>query len=133
MRRRHDDGQVVRQRLLPDDHLAIRGSEPQLQEHVQAEAAAGEMAERRGRRGRGRRGGGRVEYCGGGGDDGGRDSDLGTTRRLLSADQLSTGNQLKDLFCLTKTSSGWLDSRVVSVLDSGVVGLGSNRSRDAVG
>jgi len=28
---------------------------------------------------------------------------------------------------------GWLGSRVVSVLDSGAVGLGSNRSRDAVG
>ena len=28
---------------------------------------------------------------------------------------------------------GWLDSRVVSVLDSGAEGAGSNRSRDAVG
>jgi len=28
---------------------------------------------------------------------------------------------------------GWLDSRVVSVLDSGAEGTGSNRSRDAVG
>jgi len=28
---------------------------------------------------------------------------------------------------------GWLGSRVVSVLDSGTEGLGSNRSRDAVG
>jgi len=27
---------------------------------------------------------------------------------------------------------GWLGSRVVSVLDSGAKGLGSNRSRDAV-
>jgi len=29
--------------------------------------------------------------------------------------------------------SGWLDSRVVSKLDSGAEGTGSNRSRDAVG
>jgi len=29
--------------------------------------------------------------------------------------------------------SGWLGSRVVSVLDSGAEGPGSNRSRDAVG
>jgi len=29
--------------------------------------------------------------------------------------------------------SWWLGSRVVSVLDSGAEGLGSNRSRDAVG
>jgi len=30
-------------------------------------------------------------------------------------------------------SIGWLGSRVVSVLDSGAEGPGSNRSRDAVG
>ena len=30
-------------------------------------------------------------------------------------------------------SLGWLGSRVVSVLDSGAEGPGSNRSRDAVG
>ena len=30
-------------------------------------------------------------------------------------------------------AGGWLGSRVVSVLDSGAEGPGSNRSRDAVG
>jgi len=30
-------------------------------------------------------------------------------------------------------TSGWLGRRVVSVLDSGAEGPGSNRSRDAVG
>ena len=34
------------------------------------------------------------------------------------------------LFCIY---GGWLGSRLVSVLDSGVEGPGSNRSRDAVG
>jgi len=32
-----------------------------------------------------------------------------------------------------RVSYGWLGSRVVSVLDSGAKGPGSNRSRDAVG
>ena len=36
-------GQVVRQRLLPDDHLSFRGSQPLLQEHVQVEAVALKM------------------------------------------------------------------------------------------
>jgi len=35
------------------------------------------------------------------------------------------------LSCIAYT--GWLGSRVVSVLDSGSEGLGSNRSRDTVG
>ena len=36
--------------------------------------------------------------------------------------------------CIVYSShSGWLGSRVVSVLDSGAVGPGSNHSRDAVG
>ena len=33
----------------------------------------------------------------------------------------------------SQTHLGWLGSRVVSVLDSGAEGPGSNRSRDAVG
>ena len=33
----------------------------------------------------------------------------------------------------TQKLTGWLGSRVVIVLDSGAEGLGSNRSRDAVG
>ena len=37
-----------------------------------------------------------------------------------------------DLFTIT-FKNGWLGSQVVSVLDSGAEGLGSNRSRDAVG
>lgn len=40
-------GEAVRERLQPDHHLPLRGAQPQLQEHVQAEASAGEMAERR--------------------------------------------------------------------------------------
>ena len=35
--------------------------------------------------------------------------------------------------CREHDHGGWLGSRVVSVLDSGAEGLGSNRSRDAVG
>lgn len=41
------DGEAVRERLQPNDHLALRGAQPQLQEHVQAQAAAGEVAQRR--------------------------------------------------------------------------------------
>jgi len=37
------------------------------------------------------------------------------------------------VFMNMHTYRGWLDSRVVSVLDSGAEGAGSNRSRDAVG
>jgi len=33
----------------------------------------------------------------------------------------------------SRVKGGWLGSRVVSVLDSGAEGPGSNRSRDAVG
>jgi len=36
-------------------------------------------------------------------------------------------------FCWLFTYLGWSSSRVLSVLDSGAEGLGSNRSRDAVG
>ena len=37
------------------------------------------------------------------------------------------------LFCLlTYLKMGWLGSQVVSVMDSGAEGPGSNRSRDAV-
>jgi len=36
-------------------------------------------------------------------------------------------------FFIAAVVVGWLGSRVVSVLDSGAVGMGSNRSRDAVG
>jgi len=46
-RRRPGYGQALRQRLLTDDHLAVRGFEPELQEHVQTETAAAEMAGRR--------------------------------------------------------------------------------------
>jgi len=43
--------------------------------------------------------------------------------------------RVPDLVAVFKepTSKGWLGSRVVSVLDSDAEGLGSNRSRDAVG
>ena len=37
-------GQDVRQRLLPNHNFTVRGPQPVLQEHVQAEAAAFEMA-----------------------------------------------------------------------------------------
>jgi len=37
--------------------------------------------------------------------------------------------RVKDVVVISR----WLGSRVVSVLDSGAEGLGSNRSRDAVG
>ena len=37
-------GQAVRQRLQSDDHLSLWGPQPELQEHVQAEAPAAEMA-----------------------------------------------------------------------------------------
>lgn len=40
-------GQAVRERLLPDHHLQVRGSQPLLQEHVQAQASAPEVAVRR--------------------------------------------------------------------------------------
>ena len=41
---------------------------------------------------------------------------------------------LRDDFAIcTRALLRWLGSRVVSVLDSGAEGLGSNRSRDAVG
>ena len=36
-------------------------------------------------------------------------------------------------FVFVSHKKGWLSSRVVSVLDSGTEGPGSNRSRDAVG
>ena len=36
-------------------------------------------------------------------------------------------------FIIIMSIKGWLGSRVVSVLDSGTEGPGSNRSRDAVG
>ena len=36
-------------------------------------------------------------------------------------------------FIAYSIAEGWLGSRVVSVLDSGAEGPGSNRSRDAVG
>ena len=45
--RRPGHGQAVRQRLLADHHLPLRGLEPLLQEHVQAQTPAGAMAQRR--------------------------------------------------------------------------------------
>lgn len=39
------DGKTVRQWLQPDHDLSLRGSQPQLQKHVQAQTSAGEMAE----------------------------------------------------------------------------------------
>lgn len=44
--RRYGHGETVRKWLQSDHHLTIRGSQPQLQEHVQAQTLAGEMAER---------------------------------------------------------------------------------------
>lgn len=44
--RRYGHGETVRQWLQSDHHLTLRGSQPQLQEHVQAQTLAGEMAER---------------------------------------------------------------------------------------
>jgi len=44
-RRWPGDGETVRERFQPDHNLPLRGSEPQLQEHVQAQTVAGEMAE----------------------------------------------------------------------------------------
>ena len=43
-RRRTRVGQDARHRLLPDDHLEVRGNELVLPEHVQPEAAAQEVA-----------------------------------------------------------------------------------------
>ena len=37
------------------------------------------------------------------------------------------------LIVTSTAAAGWLGSRVVSVLDSGAEGPGSNRSRDAIG
>ena len=45
-RRRTGPGHFVRQRLLADDHLPVRGPAAQLQEHVQIEAAAAKVAGR---------------------------------------------------------------------------------------
>lgn len=41
------DGKTVREWFQPDHNLSLRGSQPQLQKHVQAQTSAGEMAERR--------------------------------------------------------------------------------------
>lgn len=38
-------GETIRERLQPDDDLSLRSPQPQLQEHVQAQTSAGEMAE----------------------------------------------------------------------------------------
>lgn len=43
-RRRPRHGETLRQRFLPDNDIPIRGPQPQLQEHVQAEATAAEVA-----------------------------------------------------------------------------------------
>uniref|UniRef100_A0A674HNN9 POU class 2 homeobox 2 n=1 Tax=Taeniopygia guttata TaxID=59729 RepID=A0A674HNN9_TAEGU len=43
-RRGPGHGETLRQRLQPNDDLALRGAEPQLQKHVQAETAAGDLA-----------------------------------------------------------------------------------------
>jgi len=51
-------------------------------------------------------------------------------------DHLLTTVRVYKLYLLTYIYlpwNGWLGSRVVSVLDSGAVGPGFNRSRDAVG
>lgn len=47
-RRWPGDGQTVRKRFFTNDHITLRGAQLELQEHVQAEAAAAEVA--RGRR-----------------------------------------------------------------------------------
>ena len=44
-----------------------------------------------------------------------------------------TGFELDGSFCTDYPCVEWLDSRVLSMLDSGTEGPGSNRSRDAVG
>ena len=49
-------------------------------------------------------------------------------RRHWLLDRRDGGNSLT-----VTVTQGWLGSRVVSVLDSGAVGLSSNRSRDAAG
>ena len=41
--------------------------------------------------------------------------------------------QVHNFTKIITSTRGWLGSRVVSVLDSGAEGPGSNRSRDAVG
>ena len=46
---------------------------------------------------------------------------------------LSLSIQSTRFFTVFTVIVGWLGSRVVSVLDSGAEGPGSNRSRDAVG
>jgi len=44
-----------------------------------------------------------------------------------------TAGAVSHALSLPRVRIGWLGSRVVSVLDSGAEGPGSNRSRDAVG
>lgn len=39
------DGKTVREWFQPDHDLSLRGSQPQLQKHVQAQTSTGEMAE----------------------------------------------------------------------------------------
>jgi len=61
-----------------------------------------------------------------------RNGELFTTHllpNLLVKDLKRIGEHLAKL----QAKNGWLGSRVVSVLDSGAEGPGSNRSRDAVG
>ena len=48
-------------------------------------------------------------------------------------DLYSHGKKTAVDFSCCRSIDGWLGSRVVSVLDSGAEGPGSNRSRDAVG
>jgi len=55
------------------------------------------------------------------------ESTSGTLRCIYS-----TTNNIEQLTESFHTSAGWLGSRVVSVLDSGTEGPGSNRSRNAV-
>lgn len=44
VRRRTDDGQVVRQRLQSNNHFTVWGSQPQLQKHVQTQTPLAEVA-----------------------------------------------------------------------------------------
>jgi len=55
------------------------------------------------------------------------------TSRPIHACSYRLPKHKKSTIFLKLVADGWLGSRAVSVLDSSAEGLGSNRSRDAVG
>jgi len=55
-------------------------------------------------------------------------------RQVMKVEVIGQGQKSMQNECIIRASTAaWLGSRVVSVLDSGAEGQGSNHSRDAVG